>query len=254
MKDHQAELERIREAYRQRDAGGAPTRSPWLEPVFRLHRREMERAVLEEIANAGVGLAGARVLEVGCGSGELLSRFLDYGAGQASGIDLMEDRIATANRRYPSLELMVGDASRLPWQDESFDLVTQFTCLSSVLDSALRRAVAAEMWRVLAPGGLLLSYDMRPPALPIRALRLLVRAYRRTSPPQRKTPVSPLSAVELRSWFPGARLRSVGLDSDVARHACRVRAVEQLALAVPWLRVHTLAVAQKPQSAATRAR
>ena len=59
------------------------------------------------------------MLEVGCGSGYFLSRFLDYGAAHAAGIDLMEHRIAQARERDPRLELVAGDASRLPWEDGS---------------------------------------------------------------------------------------------------------------------------------------
>ena len=85
----------------------------------------------------------------------------------------MEDRIAIARERYPRLELVAGDATSLPWPEQSFDLVTQFTCLSSVLDHDVRRAIAAEMWRVLAPGGAIVSYDARAPRGPIRAFRRL---------------------------------------------------------------------------------
>ena len=81
------------------------------------------------------GSRAAGVLEVGCGSGYFLHRLYEYGAAHAAGIDLMDDRVAQGRERYPTLELVAGDASELPWDDGSFDVVTQFTCLSSVLDA-----------------------------------------------------------------------------------------------------------------------
>jgi ubiquinone/menaquinone biosynthesis C-methylase UbiE len=213
-----------------------------------MYRQELERALLEEIARGCVELAGASVLEVGCGGGELLSRFLDYGAERAAGIDLVEERIELAGRRYPRLELVAGDASKLPWEDGAFQLVTQFTCLSSVLDQELRVAIAAEMWRVLAPGGMVLSFDMHPPAWPIRALGGLSRLYLRDRVAPAGTRIAPISHRELSALFPGAevRWRTVGLHPDLARIACRSRLTELIAVSVPWLRVHAIAVAEKP--------
>ena len=61
---------------------------------------------------------------------------------------------------------MCANAAELPFPDGEFDLVTHFTCLSSVLDPGLRAAIAAEMWRVVRPGGVVLSFDMRPAPWP----------------------------------------------------------------------------------------
>src|SRR4051812_14820014 len=165
------EAERIRSEYRRRDTAGGAVASPWLDPVYRLQLQELEWALLDEIRRAGAPLAGARALEVGCGSGYFLNRLLEYGAAHGAGIDLVDERIAVARERYPHLELVAGDATALPWADASFDLVTQFTCLSSVLDREVRGAIAAEMWRLLAPGGAIVSYDVRAPRLPVRAFR-----------------------------------------------------------------------------------
>ena len=49
----------------------------------------------------------------------------------------------------------------LPWPDASFDLVSQFTVFSSILDPAVKQQVAAEMRRVVRPGGKILWYDLR---------------------------------------------------------------------------------------------
>jgi ubiquinone/menaquinone biosynthesis C-methylase UbiE len=79
----------------------------------------------------------------------------------------MENRVEQARRLYPMLRFDVGSATELPYADGEFDLVTQFTCLSSILDDDVRLAVAGEMRRV-ASDGWVLSCDMRgmhPPAL-----------------------------------------------------------------------------------------
>ena len=241
-----AELERIRAAYQERDAAGAG-RSAWLERPYRQRMQELEGALLEGLAAAGTDPAGARVLEVGCGSGYFLSRFLDYGAAHAAGIDLMEHRIAQARERDPRLELVAGDAARLPWEDGSFDVVTQFTCVSSVLDAELRRAIAAEMWRVLRAGGTLVSYDMTETPVAVRGFRRAAALRRRGAPPA-GTSTTAIDAAELHRLFPGADfvLRRITPSTDVAGSADRNRLLAALAAVLPLVRTHLLGIARKP--------
>ena len=59
----------------------------------------------------------------------------------------------------PDADLRVGDAGCLPWADQSFDIVFQFTVFSSVLDADLKKKIAGEMKRVLKPDGIILWYD-----------------------------------------------------------------------------------------------
>jgi SAM-dependent methyltransferase len=154
-----AELERIRSAYRSRDVA---TETPyrWDNPAYVAYMQDLERTLLRALGDAGVSLAGARVLDVGCGGGYFLQRLHEYGAGDCHGIDLMEDRIAKGRELYPTLDLHVGSATELPFPNGRFDLVTQFTCLSSILDDGVRLDAAREMRRVAA-GGWILSWDMR---------------------------------------------------------------------------------------------
>jgi 2-polyprenyl-3-methyl-5-hydroxy-6-metoxy-1,4-benzoquinol methylase len=81
-----AELKRIRAAYRERDAA---TDSPyrWDNPGYVTYMQQVERAILSGLADAGVALNGARVLDIGCGSGYFLHRFKEYRAGGCAGID-----------------------------------------------------------------------------------------------------------------------------------------------------------------------
>lgn len=107
------------------------------------------------------GFGSMRVLEVGCGSGMNLLRFLMWGVepGNIAGVDLLPERCEAARKHLPQdVQIFEGDASAMTFE-EPFDLVLQSTTFSSILDPALRRRLADEMWRLTAPGGLVLSYD-----------------------------------------------------------------------------------------------
>jgi len=240
-----AELQRIRTTYEQRDAA-PPGRYSYVRPGYQFYIQQVEWNALAALRAAGVPYLDANVLEVGCGSGYFLQRFVEFGAARAAGIDLMEHRIEEARRRYPNLELTAGDAADLPWDAASFDLVTQFTCLSSVLDDELRGRIASEMWRVLRPGGAVLSYDMRPTPVAFRLLRR--RRERGGGGEGQETPTRPVSAAELRGWFPDSRLtmRTASLHFDLCGIARRGRLAASLLDALPFLRSHLVAVARKP--------
>ena len=95
-----------------------------------------------EAALARTGLQPRqRVLDVGCGAGA----FLRLAAGRGaipSGVDASEALIAFARRRLPGADLRVGEMEKLPWDDESFDLVTGFNAFFFANDmvAALREA------------------------------------------------------------------------------------------------------------------
>lgn len=246
-----SEPDRIRAAYRELDASPPDPRYRWANPGYRLYMQRLESDLLEALAEAKQSITGRRVLEVGCGSGYFLARMLDYGAVAASGIDLMGSRVKAAQARYPQLELVTGDAGDMPFEDMAFDLVSQYTCMSSILDPALRARVAGEMWRVLAPGGAIVSYDMRPTPLPLRLVARVVRGRQRgagaTTPAG--TPTTPISRTELRRLFPAGEVqtRSASLHIDLGfTLAQRSPALARWAVCVPMLRTHLMAIVVKP--------
>jgi len=59
----------------------------------------------------------------------------------------------------PGTHFANADGQHLPFPSEAFDLVLQYTAISSILDPDLRRAICADLIRVTRPGGLILSYD-----------------------------------------------------------------------------------------------
>jgi SAM-dependent methyltransferase len=84
---------------------------------------------------------GWRVLDIGCGAGSFLRLVADDGA-EPHGIDASEALIAFARGRLPDADLRVGEMEELPWDDESFDLVTGFNSFFFADDmvAALREA------------------------------------------------------------------------------------------------------------------
>lgn len=95
-------------------------------------------------AVAATGMAGPRVLEVGCGGGHYSEVFaaLLPSAIRYTGIDYSEAMIALARAQYPSLDFQVADATCLPFGDGAFDIVFNGVSLMHILDypAAVREA------------------------------------------------------------------------------------------------------------------
>jgi SAM-dependent methyltransferase len=101
-------------------------------------------AALERIAP----VAGRRVLDIGCGAGVFLRLVADRGA-EPYGIDASEALIALTGARVREADLRVGDMESLPYEPDSFDLVTGFTSFFFANDIV---AALREAGRVAKPG------------------------------------------------------------------------------------------------------
>lgn len=105
------------------------------------------------LAAAGVGLPGARLLDLGCGGGLVAEEMARRGA-TVTGIDRSIPSLAVAARHGASLAAAPryagADAAALPFPDAAFDAVITSDFLEHVHDLD---AVAREIARVVRPGG-----------------------------------------------------------------------------------------------------
>ncbi len=166
-------MDRIAAAYRDLESrahGRWDAANPGNRTIL-AERRTVTRRLLG--AAGMLPLGDRRVLEVGSGSGAELAWLVELGAQAATltGVDLLPDRVAAAQRSFPDIRFLAGNAEHLEFGDAEFDLVLAITVFSSILDPTMARNVAAEVVRVLSPGGALLWYDVRYDSVSNRNVR-----------------------------------------------------------------------------------
>ena len=111
--------------------------------------------------------AGIHVLDVGCGTGTNLMLYREAGCN-VFGIDLSPAMVEIAQKKLGNrADIRLGDASKMPYSDNSFDLITGFFILHE-MPNRIRPAVISEMARVVKHGGriLLIDYHLGPIRFP----------------------------------------------------------------------------------------
>lgn len=228
-----AEHERINQVYRQWHGGAALARYAWHRPEIVRQAAARSRTLAALLAaTVGRDLSAVRVLDVGCGNGSFLRQLIDWGATPAhlAGTELQQERLEHARTRSAAgVRWHLGGLDVFP--DDSMDLVSANTVFSSILDEDLRRMLAAEMWRVLRPGGWTMIFDFR---------------YDNPRNPQ----VRKVADVELLRFWPAEQrhYRSLVLAPPLGRALASLPWIlpELLASCVPLLRSHFIYMARKP--------
>ena len=93
-----------------------------------------------------------KALDLGCGNGKTVSTLIDKDM-DVTGIDFSEVAVNQCKERFPQAKFLVGDITRLPFEDDTFDCVTAVHVLEHLNDEQLSSTVN-EIRRVLVPGGL----------------------------------------------------------------------------------------------------
>jgi ubiquinone/menaquinone biosynthesis C-methylase UbiE len=194
---------------------------------FMIQRRH--RIIRSIFASRFDSLKDCSLLEIGCGNGQWLAEFQMFGmnVSNLSGIELDASRAQDAMKRIKGADVRVGNASQLPWEDNSFDIVFQSTVFTSILDEDIRRKAASEMKRVCKLNGFILWYDF---------------IYNSPSNPN----VKGVRKNEIKNLFSpwNVKYKKVTLAPPIARRVVPVSwlAAEFLETFSPFLRTHAVAV------------
>lgn len=231
--EQEREQDRIARVYHGWHGGAALARYAWHRPDIVL-QQAMRARVLSRmlVATVGTDLANLRVVDVGCGTGGFLRQLIDWGATPANltGTELQQDRLdLAAPRTAPGVRWHCGALSALA--AGSADLVATQTVFSSILEPGLRQQLAADMWRVLKPGGWALVFDFR---------------YNNPRNPH----VRRVTRDELDGFWPGERqhYQTLLLAPPISRALAGLPALvtETLATIGPPLRSHFIYMVRKP--------
>lgn len=97
-------------------------------------------------------LAPGRLLDVGCGYGRDVTYFAEK-SFDACGVDFSKPAIDLGRTLHPGLELLVGSAHDLPYEDAAFDVAFANYLLHLFLEPDERAGLLRELNRVVVPGG-----------------------------------------------------------------------------------------------------
>jgi ubiquinone/menaquinone biosynthesis C-methylase UbiE len=138
--------------------------------------------------------AGKSVLDVGCGTGYVVFTYASHGA-KMTGVDIAEKSVELTKKRLAltglSANIQWANAEQLPFENNTFDLVTSYGVLHHTPDTA--KAIQ-EVLRVLKPGGKAIMMFYHKNSF---AYRVLFPAKRMLQPKWRgKTPQQQVNAVD----------------------------------------------------------
>ncbi|MGA8364073.1 MAG: class I SAM-dependent methyltransferase [Solirubrobacteraceae bacterium] len=167
------------------------------------------RALVDALAPAD----GERILDVATGTGMVAAELLARADCSVVGLDQSAEMLAGARTRFAAdpgcaarVELVEGQAERLPFADATFDALT-FTYLLRYVDDP--PATMRELARVLRPGGRIASLEFGVP--PRAAPRLAWRFYTAVGLPT-------LGRVFSRDWAEVGRFLGPSIMGFYARH------------------------------------
>jgi SAM-dependent methyltransferase len=226
------ETEQIKVRYNKRSNLSKDLYNPLKSDVI-FRRQEFERNLINILRkNFLYNLSGLKVLEIGCGQGTNLLKFIELGFKPENiiGNELLGERVLNARKILPSeVTIIEGDALNLTFESGTFDIILQSTVFSSILNEEFKIRLAEKIFDLVKPGGGILWYDI---------------IYNNPN----NNDVKGISRSSIKNLFPDSKIyfRKITLAPPLSRIATRVNpSLYYFFNFFPFLRTHLLCWIQK---------
>jgi len=149
-------------------------KTTWMTGDYDVFARYMEKDAEAFYQRLGVA-QGTRLLDVGCGAGQLALIAARAGA-VVTGCDIATNWLERARTRAAAEGLNIafeeGDAEALPYEDAQFDAVTS---MFGAMFAPRPELVAAELSRVCRPGGMIAMANWTPAGFIGQMFKIIAR-------------------------------------------------------------------------------
>ncbi len=107
----------------------------------------------------------SKILDLCCGAGQTTQFLIKY-SDDVIGLDLSPVALSKAKKNVPSAKYIESDAQKLPFTDNSYDLIHTSVALHEMTEEELDK-IFAEVYRVLKPQGIFTFIDLHSPHNPL---------------------------------------------------------------------------------------
>jgi ubiquinone/menaquinone biosynthesis C-methylase UbiE len=126
-----------------------------VEATYDVFTPQSNERLIDAIVRLGAFGQGSRLADLGCGSG-VFTNLLQQRGFRVVGLDISPKMTEIGRRSFPNVEFLEGDVESLPFPSASFDGVLLSGIIHHLPDP---KRCAAEIFRVLRPGGRFVAFD-----------------------------------------------------------------------------------------------
>ncbi len=160
--DHPSQVaQQVLSDYDILEPGEADTWNPVKSEYEISYRLSLLYCTAKALSLSGISLESVKLLDLGCGNGRSTRMYLDLGLRpeQLTGLDLRPGTINLAQKLNPAITFLSYNGESLPFENQQFSWISMAGVISQIQAIDSRKALVAEIYRKLQPGGFVYNFD-----------------------------------------------------------------------------------------------